>query len=110
MSAVDDRAERFRAIAAQARITNEQRVRELALAAQRWSAGTLSEIGRSEATDVAHKVAGSAGTFGYQSVSQAARQLEQWLASNESPESGQPDLWIEQLQTGLAAEPAAFDD
>lgn len=102
-------AERFRMIAAQAKITNEQRVHELMVALDRWSAGTLTEIERSRAADVAHKIAGSAGTFGYREASETARELEQWLA-DETPKSGQPMIWIEQLQAGLAVEPAAFDD
>ena len=103
-------AERFRMIAAQAKITNEQRVHELAVALDRWSAGALTDVERSQAAEVAHKVAGSAGTFGYRVASETARELELWLASDETPTSGQPTIWIEQLQAGLAAEPDAFDD
>ena len=103
-------AERFRMIAAQAKITNEQRVQELAVALDRWSAGTLTDVERSQAAEVAHKVAGSAGTFGYRVASETARELEQWLAAGEAPKSGQPGIWIKRLQAGLAAEPDAFDD
>lgn len=105
-----DIAERFRMIAAQAKITNEQRVQVLVVALDRWSAGTLTDVERNQAAEVAHKVAGSAGTFGYRVASETARELEQWLAADETPKSGQPKIWIEQLKAGLAAEPDAFDD
>ncbi len=102
--------ERLQLISAQAKHTNEGRVRELSAAIDRLSAGTGTDDERAEAVDVAHKLAGSAGTFGYGGVSETARELESWLASGGVVGTEQPAGWIADLKAGLAADPDDPDD
>ncbi len=47
------------------------------------SAGSLTESARKEAADVAHKLAGSLGMFGYLHGTELARELELLLESEE---------------------------
>ncbi len=110
-SAEQNLKERFRTIAAQAKLTNEARVRELSAAIDRLTYGTLTEDERADAAAVAHKLAGSAGTFGYRGVSETASLLEAWLvadrseSSDRSEDPAQPGRWVDELIAGLAADP-----
>jgi HPt (histidine-containing phosphotransfer) domain-containing protein len=69
----------FNSISAQAQETNRIRVdgldRLVKELAERGPAGD----GRSRAKDLAHQIAGSAGTFGYARASELAREIEQLL-------------------------------
>lgn len=67
-------------IAAQARQTNARRIEEIREALHRAESGDLDHDGWAAAERAAHQLAGSAGTFGFEQVSQAARALERLLA------------------------------
>ena len=110
-SAEESLNERFRMISAQAKLTNEARVRELSAAVDRLTYGTLTADERADAAAVAHKLAGSAGTFGYRGVSETAALLEAWLVadrpetSDRSVDPAQPGRWVDELIAGLASDP-----
>lgn len=69
----------FESISAQAKETNRIRVEELTTVIRRSDPAGLSEIDRRHAKDLAHQIAGSAGTFGFDLASAVARQVEQLL-------------------------------
>ena len=103
-------AERMAQITREAHRTNLARVDRL---------GALVAAGagpqqRSEAGEIAHKLAGSAGTFGYTRVSDRARDLELYLITDDDghppsplPPEQQATLqdWVRELRELLAAEP-----
>lgn len=67
-------------IAVQARRTNQARVAALRAALQRATTDGLDADGWAAAERTAHQLAGSAGTFGYFTASDLARDLEAVLA------------------------------
>lgn len=69
----------FDSISAQAQETNRIRVDALAEVIVRSDPAGLSEDDRRQAKDLAHQIAGSAGTFGFDLASEVARQVEQVL-------------------------------
>lgn len=67
-------------IGARALTSNLRRVDELTMTVNLLtSEGGLPEGSRDNAMTVAHQLAGSAGTFGYERVSHLARQVERFL-------------------------------
>ena len=76
-----DRAQALmRAIGARALSSNLRRVDELTVAVGLATAeGGLPALSRDAAVGTAHQLAGSAGTFGYDRVSQLARRVESFL-------------------------------
>lgn len=64
-----------------------ERVALLSVAATQTSAGHLTPSARRDACDIAHKLAGSLGMFGYPQGTQIARQLEVLLDA-ETPVLG----------------------
>lgn len=77
----------FDSISAQAQETNRIRVDALAAAILRSDPAGLSPDDRQHAKDLAHQIAGSAGTFGFDLASEVARQVEQLLL--REPDGGQ---------------------
>lgn len=76
-------------IAAQARRTNLVRAAELQTTLERAATEGLDRAEWAAAERIAHQLAGSAGTFGFDGVTELARSLEQILADaahQESPE------------------------
>jgi len=67
-------------ITAQARRTNLTRTAELEAALERAADHGLDPAGWAAAERTAHQLAGSAGTFGFDGVSEIARSLEQFFA------------------------------
>lgn len=63
-----------------------ERVALLETAAQQVQAGHLSDSLRIQASDVAHKLAGSLGMFGFPQGTEIARQLEALLESESAPD------------------------
>lgn len=59
----------------------EQQISEIEQAANSLRLGTLDEPTRATAENAAHKLAGSAGTFGFAAVSEIASALERLLKS-----------------------------
>ncbi len=59
------------------------RVASLEAAAGEALCGVLSQARRTEASDIAHKLAGSLGMFGYPVGTDIARVMEQMLESSE---------------------------
>lgn len=58
---------------------SRERVSVLEKAAEELLSGSLSEASRRAAESAAHKIAGSAGTFGFQKTTDTARELEHQL-------------------------------
>lgn len=59
----------------------QERLNILDRAASAASDGTLAEAARTEAMDIAHKLSGSLGLFGYHQGTEIAREMEQILSS-----------------------------
>ena len=76
-------------ITAQARRTNLTRTADLGAALDQAAARGLDAAGWAAAERTAHQIAGSAGTFGFDGVSEIARSLERFCA--ESGAAGSPD-------------------
>ncbi|MBI2683535.1 MAG: Hpt domain-containing protein [Acidobacteriales bacterium] len=79
MSADDKQAVTDAAIAAiweKYRDLNDQRIRAIERVAQAVNAGRLTEEIRTYGEQEAHKLAGAAGSFGYENISDLARDLE----------------------------------
>ena len=82
--AAQDRAEAaMQQIAARALQSNVQRLTVLDGAVRAAGLGSLAEEERSAASDVAHQLVGSAGTFGYRQVSELARGLERFFRDQD---------------------------
>lgn len=64
------------------------RVTCLERAAQACADGQFTEALREEAINVAHKLAGSLGMFGYPRGTEIAREVEQMLEDEPSPDPG----------------------
>jgi HPt (histidine-containing phosphotransfer) domain-containing protein len=76
-------------IAAQARRTNLTRTADLGAALGVAAGGGLDTAGWADAERTAHQLAGSAGTFGFDVVSEIARSLERFCA--DASVGGGPD-------------------
>ena len=76
-------------IAAQARRTNLTRTADLGAALDVAADRGLDAVGWADAERTAHQLAGSAGTFGFDGVSEIARSLERFCA--DAAASGSPD-------------------
>ena len=74
-------------IADRARERNLDRVGELAAWAKIGTRGAISVEQRGEAAEIAHQLAGSAGTFGYLGATDVAREVEQLFAEANGPEA-----------------------
>lgn len=74
-------------IADRARERNLDRAGELAAWASIGEQGAISVEQRGEAAEIAHKLAGSAGTFGYLGATDVAREVEQLFAEANGPEA-----------------------
>ena len=96
-------------ITAQARRTNLTRTADLGAALDEAADRGLDAAGWADAERTAHQLAGSAGTFGFDGVSEIARSLERFFA--DAAASGSPDplrlaearAQLDQASTQLAA-------
>lgn len=70
----------FNSISAQAQETNRIRVNALEKLVRDLADGGSADDCRDRAKDLAHQIAGSAGTFGYARASELAREIEQLLS------------------------------
>ena len=77
------------AITAQARRTNLTRTADLGAALDEAADRGLDAVGWADAERTAHQLAGSAGTFGFDGVSEIARSLERFCA--DAAATGSPD-------------------
>jgi HPt (histidine-containing phosphotransfer) domain-containing protein len=102
----------FRTLQLRARATNQTRLEQLVGSLAAAGAGSLDDAGRRHATDLAHQIIGSAGTFGFAEASRIAVELEAFFATSTfSPE--QLVLGAELLDgvgLHLAADPASDED
>ena len=96
--------QRMRTIADQAHRSNVARAEQLGAAVERLASGDLDPEARAEAAQVAHKLAGSSGTFGYHRVSEFARRMEQSL-SRETPDPAELAPLLGDLAQALAGPP-----
>lgn len=82
----------FNSISAQARETNRIRVDALSglITSVADDASFVEDRGR--AKDLAHQIAGSAGTFGYVRASELAREVEELLVADDLDHSVQASL------------------
>lgn len=83
----DDTLSRVADIADRARERNLDRAGELATLASIGKQGSISVEQRGEAVEVAHQLAGSAGTFGYLAATEIAREVETLFAEADEAES-----------------------
>jgi HPt (histidine-containing phosphotransfer) domain-containing protein len=107
----DDGADQLRttmeSLGGRARAVNQQRAARLAQALDEVAAGHRSEVRRRDAVEVAHRLIGSAGTFGFSGASRLAGEIERYLRSGEFDD---PDRLaaardqVRRLQETLAAE------
>jgi len=74
-------------IADRARERNLDRAGELAAWATIGERGAISVEQRGEAAEIAHQLAGSAGTFGYLTATDVAREVERLFAEANGPEA-----------------------
>ena len=74
-------------IADRARERNLDRAGELATWASIGEQGAISVEQRGEAAEIAHQLAGSAGTFGYLGATDVAREVERLFAEANGPEA-----------------------
>jgi hypothetical protein len=74
-------------IADRARERNLDRAGELAAWATAGREGRISAEQRSEAAEIAHQLAGSAGTFGYQAATDVAREVERLFGEADGAEA-----------------------
>lgn len=79
-----------------------ERVTGLERAAQQAASGTLSPEARISASDIAHKLAGSLGMFGYPKGTEIAREIEHLLESEGDPDPAQLFALGQQLRSVLA--------
>ncbi|GAB3739255.1 Hpt domain-containing protein [Microlunatus parietis] len=93
----------FDSISAQAQETNRIRVEALAEVILRSDPTGLSEDDRRQAKDLAHQIAGSAGTFGFDLASEVARQVEQLLLREpDSAQLAELEQQVVELRSALA--------
>lgn len=78
-------------IGAQARRSNQARVRQLSAALSSLAKGELSLLECQRSVEVAHQLVGSAGTFGYARVSELGRQLELFFSSGARGDAREVD-------------------
>ncbi|QGN35113.1 Hpt domain-containing protein [Microlunatus sp. Gsoil 973] len=74
-------------IADRARERNIGRAGDLAAWASIGRAGRISAEQRGEAAEIAHQLAGSAGTFGYQAATDVAREVERLFGEADGAEA-----------------------
>lgn len=101
-------------IGLRARQSNQLRVDQLSEALAATAHGSLTSAERQRAIDAAHQLIGSAGTFGYDRVSQLARQLELFFlesaatTSENAPDEHQLSAagnWLVQMEQDLRGLP-----
>jgi HPt (histidine-containing phosphotransfer) domain-containing protein len=102
----------FRRIAEQARHTNLQRIEELSRLASVAASGSLSEHEGAAAADTAHQLVGSAGTFGFEQVSQLARRVEGYFVKRQFSDasSAAASSWLELMHEELEKGQSDSDD
>jgi HPt (histidine-containing phosphotransfer) domain-containing protein len=87
LAADEDARNRVADIADRARERNLGRADELAAWASIGEQGELSSEQRGEAAEIAHQLAGSAGTFGYLAATDVAREVEKLFSEADGAES-----------------------
>lgn len=101
-----------RSIGVHARAANLDRSARLTAAFDAGASGALSEPEREEAADVAHQLVGSAGTFGFPTVSELAAELETFFADGGFGDPVRVETargQLHRLQEELAAGPSYTD-
>lgn len=95
-------------IGGHARTTNLARAERLRLALSDLGSGCWEESRRREATEIAHQLVGSAGTFGFAGASQLAGEVERYLVLGDFSDPARLATvrgWVGQLVEELVAEP-----
>lgn len=87
LTADEDTRTRVADIADRARERNLGRADELAAWASIAEQGEISTEQRGEAAEIAHQLAGSAGTFGYLEATEVAREVEKLFSEADGTES-----------------------
>ena len=103
----------MRVIGIHARSVNLGRAEKLADALAGADNGRLDDSARQTATELAHQLVGSAGTFGFVGASDLAGELEQFFANGGFDDRTRLDAarsTLHRLQQALHAEPALTDD
>jgi hypothetical protein len=100
--------DRVAEIAERARQRNLARWSELATWVDLARERGLSGQDRTFAADLAHQLAGSAGTFGYQRATDAARDLEQLLSTGVPDDWSRAEECVAAIAKSLGEGPDAF--
>jgi HPt (histidine-containing phosphotransfer) domain-containing protein len=103
----------MRVIGIHARTVNLGRAERLADALAGADNGRLDDSTRQTATELAHQLVGSAGTFGFAGASDLAGELEQFFADGGFDDRTRLDAarsTLHRLQQALHAEPTLEDD
>ena len=103
----------MRSIGRHARTVNLSRAARLADALAGADDGALDDSARRTATELAHQLVGSAGTFGFVGASDLAGELEQFFADGAFSDRTRLDAarsTLHRLQQELDGEPALEDD
>ena len=91
-----------------ARLVNLARADRLSQALAEVAAGRREETARQEATEIAHQLVGSAGTFGFPGASQLAGEIERYFVEADLDDPDQLATardQVRRLQEELAADP-----
>jgi HPt (histidine-containing phosphotransfer) domain-containing protein len=103
----------MRVIGIHARTVNLGRAERLADVLARADNGALDDSARQTATELAHQLVGSAGTFGFVGASDLAGELEQFFADGGFDDRSRLDAarsTLHRLQQALHSEPVLEDE
>jgi HPt (histidine-containing phosphotransfer) domain-containing protein len=103
----------MRVIGVHARTVNLGRAARLADALAGADHGGLDDSARQTATELAHQLVGSAGTFGFVGASDLAGELERFFADGAFDDRARLDAarsTLHRLQQALHSEPTLEDD
>lgn len=95
-------------IGGHARAVNQERAARLDRALSEMAAGCRGETRQREATEAAHQLVGSAGTFGFSGASELAGEIEHYLRNGDLDDAAGLAAArdrVRRLQAALAAEP-----
>lgn len=112
-AAQDELRAAVESIGGHARSVNLQRAARLDRALADVAAGCREESGRQGATEVAHQLVGSAGTFGFAGASQLAGEIERYFVEADFDDPvrlARAREQVRQLAAELTAEPVYQPD
>ena len=104
-SRADQMRDRVRELRTSAVESNLERCSQLEAAMNQAVTAGLDPEGRRDAADVAHKLLGSAGTFGFPIASDRAGRLERLLLGDGPVDAAQASGWLVEIREALSGDP-----